>query len=127
MQDEFFSDLRLMIGNALKFHKVESHFHALSLKIQKYIEDNIVQIQRRLSDNDNNCTRTHPETNQQHLVDENMEGGLLEASCVKARPLSEAEKEGLMSSVAELFKVILLVYVASFSFSFPPSLSFFFY
>ncbi len=96
-----------MIGNALKFHRVESDFHALSLTIQKYIEDNVVQIQHQISESSNKCTRTHPLT-KQHLGEQNIEGGLLEASSVKARPLSETEKEGLTSSVAELFKVVLL-------------------
>ncbi len=112
-QDDFFADLYLMVNNALKFHKVGTDFHALSLNIQKYIEDNIVQIQQRLSESSGSSA--HPQT-KQHIVGQNSEGGLLEASCVKTKPLSEKEKEDLASSVSELFKVLHL-WTQLFSFS----------
>ncbi len=102
-QDDFFAELRLMVNNALKFHKFGTDFHALSLNIQKYIEDNIVQIQRRLTES--NGTSTHPQP-KKRIVEQNIKGGLLEASCVKAKPLSEKEKEDLALSVSELFKVL---------------------
>ncbi len=114
-QDDFFADLRLMVNNALKFHKFGTDFHALSLNIQKYIEDNIVEIQQRLSES--NGSSAHPQT-KQHIVGQNSEGGLLEASCVKVKPLSEKEKEDLASSVSELFKVL---HLWTHFFSFPPS------
>ncbi len=104
-----------MMSNALKFHQVGSDFYALSLSIQKYIEDNIVQIQERLlSENMNKQTSTDSQTKQQPRVDQNIDGGLSEDSAVKARPLTEKEKEGLASSVAELFKVVLLANIVVF-------------